>query len=61
MTLNFATNGGMFTDQYGPVGLFIQDGKTNKNINNSNGKGNLNWKPNGVFYITEDHEPKSRF
>lgn len=57
LTLNFAMNGGMFTEQFGPVGLFIQDGKTIKNINNSNGKGNFNWKPNGVFYITEDNVP----
>jgi uncharacterized protein YigE (DUF2233 family) len=57
LTLNFATNGGMYTEQCGPVGLFIQDGKTIKKINNSNGKGNFNWKPNGVFYITEDNVP----
>jgi uncharacterized protein YigE (DUF2233 family) len=57
LTLTFAMNGGMFTEQFGPVGLFIQDGKTIKNINNSNGKGNFNWKPNGVFYITKDNVP----
>jgi uncharacterized protein YigE (DUF2233 family) len=57
LKLNFAMNGGMFTDLYGPVGLFIQDGKTIKKNNNSNGKGNFNWKPNGVFYITEDNVP----
>jgi uncharacterized protein YigE (DUF2233 family) len=57
LTLKFAMNGGMFTDQFGPVGLFIQDGKTIKKINNSNGKGNFNWKPNGVFYITEENVP----
>jgi uncharacterized protein YigE (DUF2233 family) len=33
-TLIFATNGGMFTDQFGPVGLFIQNGKTIKKIIN---------------------------
>lgn len=57
LTLAFATNGGMFTDQYGPVGLFIQEGKIIKKINNSNGGGNFNWKPNGVFYITNDNTP----
>jgi len=56
-TLTFATNGGMFTDQYGPVGLFIQEGKIIKKINKSNGEGNFNWKPNGVFYITNDNTP----
>jgi len=55
LTLIFATNGGMFTPQFGPVGLFIQDGKTIKKINKSNGKGNFNWKPNAVFYITNDN------
>lgn len=57
LTLTFATNGGMFTDKYGPVGLFIQEGKTIKKINKSNGDGNFNWKPNGVFYITNDNTP----
>ena len=50
--LLFAANAGMFTPEYGPVGLFIQDGKEIHKINNSEGKGNFNWKPNGVFYIT---------
>jgi uncharacterized protein YigE (DUF2233 family) len=57
LKLKFAMNGGMFTEQFGPVGLFIQDGKIIKNINNSKGEGNFNWKPNGVFYITEDNVP----
>ncbi len=57
LTLTFATNGGMFTPQYGPVGLFIQEGKIIKKINKSNGDGNFNWKPNGVFYITNDNTP----
>jgi uncharacterized protein YigE (DUF2233 family) len=60
LTLTFAMNAGMFTEQYSPVGLFIQDGKTIKNINKSNGKGNFNWKPNGVFYITKDNVPVIR-
>jgi uncharacterized protein YigE (DUF2233 family) len=57
LTLTFAMNGGMFTEQLDPVGLFIQDGKTFKNINKSNCSGNFCWKPNGVFYITNDNTP----
>lgn len=54
-TLVFATNAGMFTPEYGPVGLFIQDGKVIHKMNNSKGKGNFNWKPNGVFYIANNN------
>jgi uncharacterized protein YigE (DUF2233 family) len=54
-TLVFATNAGMFSPEYGPVGLFIQDGKLIHKMNNSEGKGNFNWKPNGVFYITNNN------
>lgn len=50
--LLFACNAGMYTKEYGPVGLFIQNGKVLKSLNKSNGKYNFTWKPNGVFYIT---------
>ena len=51
-SLLFACNAGMYTTEYGPVGLFIQNGKVLKSLNKSNGKYNFTWKPNGVFYIT---------
>lgn len=54
-TLLFAANAGMYTPEYGPVGLFILDGKVIHKINSSEGKGNFNWKPNGVFYITNNN------
>ena len=57
LTLTFAMNGGMFNEQLDPVGLFIQEGKTIKNINKSNCNENFCWKPNGVFYITNDNIP----
>ena len=55
ITLLFAANSGMFTPEYGPVGLLIQNGKVLKSLNKSNGKYNFTWKPNGVFYITNNN------
>jgi uncharacterized protein YigE (DUF2233 family) len=46
----------MYTTEYGPVGLFIQNGKVLKSINKSDGKYNFTWKPNGVFYINNDKQ-----
>lgn len=54
-TLIFACNGGMYHPDYGPVGLFIQNGKVLKSLNTSNGKYNFTWKPNGVFYLTNNN------
>lgn len=49
--LLFATNGGMFTPEFKPVGLYIQNGKTISTLNKENGDGNFFLKPNGVFSI----------
>lgn len=49
--LVFAMNGGMYTESYTPVGLFINRGKQNQPINLKNGNDNFCWKPNGVFAI----------
>ena len=57
LTLTFATNGGLYMQDLRPLGLFIQDGKTQKNINKFDGNGNFYLKPNGVFYITTDNIP----
>jgi uncharacterized protein YigE (DUF2233 family) len=54
-SLLFACNAGMYNPDYGPVGLFIQNGKVLKSLNTSNGKYNFTWKPNGVFYITNNN------
>lgn len=56
-TLKFAMNGGMYMQDLRPVGLFIQNGKIQKNINKADGNGNFYLKPNGVFYITKDNIP----
>jgi uncharacterized protein YigE (DUF2233 family) len=50
--LLFAANGGMYTPEQGPLGLFIQHNKTLKALNTASGSGNFHLKPNGVFYIT---------
>jgi uncharacterized protein YigE (DUF2233 family) len=52
--LLFATNGGMFTQDRAPVGLFIQQGKVIHPVDTASGPGNFYLKPNGVFYITGD-------
>jgi uncharacterized protein YigE (DUF2233 family) len=54
--LVFAMNGGMFKEDYTPLGLFIQNQKEISSINKANGKGNFYLKPNGVFYITTNNE-----
>jgi len=51
LSLEFAMNGGMFHDDYSPVGLFIEHGKELKPANTRKGPGNFHMKPNGVFYI----------
>lgn len=54
-TLIFATNGGMYTKDQLPVGLYIQDGKMIKPINRAKGSGNFCIQPNGMYYITNDN------
>lgn len=45
------TNGGMYRDDHGPVGLFIANGEERHAINLQDGDGNFQLKPNGVFWI----------
>lgn len=49
--LIFATNGGIFSKDYTPLGLYIENGKKFFKINKFNGKGNFYLKPNGIFLI----------
>lgn len=51
LSLDFAMNGGMFHDDFSPVGLFIEKGDELKPANTRKGPGNFHLKPNGVFYI----------
>lgn len=62
-TLLFAMNGGMYDAQNNPVGLYIEHGKTLKKLNTHQVKPdkngvvpNFHIQPNGVFYITAQHQ-----
>ncbi|MFP9117831.1 phosphodiester glycosidase family protein [Flavobacterium sp. RNTU_13] len=52
--LLFGMNGGMFQEDFSPVGLYIENGKTIRKLNTRNAGGNFYMKPNGVFYITKN-------
>lgn len=52
--LRFAMNGGMYTRDNSPQGLFIENGHTHTPLDTLSGAGNFYLKPNGVFYITKD-------
>ena len=49
--LTFAMNAGMFTPEYAPAGLYIEDGVLKKRINLRRGHGNFHLLPNGVFWV----------
>jgi uncharacterized protein YigE (DUF2233 family) len=50
----FATNGGMFTPEHAPVGLYIENGRERFPLNRSSGDGNFFLLPNGVFAVASD-------
>lgn len=54
-TLLFATNSGIYTPEYVPLGLHIEGGKVLRRLNNAPssgpGGGNFALRPNGVFWI----------
>jgi uncharacterized protein YigE (DUF2233 family) len=54
--LVFAMNGGMFMQNYTPLGLYIKDQKTITSLNSRTGTGNFYMSPNAVFYITNTNE-----
>jgi uncharacterized protein YigE (DUF2233 family) len=56
--LTFAMNGGMYMPDNSPQGLFIENGNLIKEIDTSSGTGNFYLKPNGIFYVTTNQEPK---
>jgi uncharacterized protein YigE (DUF2233 family) len=67
--LTFAVNGGIFSEQYTPLGLYIEDGRRYYKLNRGDGGGNFFLLPNGVFYVSEkgarvvqtkDYKPESR-
>ncbi|WP_294316471.1 phosphodiester glycosidase family protein [uncultured Chryseobacterium sp.] len=54
--LKFAMNGGMFSINNIPKGLYIENFKVLHPIDTLSGKGNFNLQPNGIFYLTKNNE-----
>ncbi|MBL7976211.1 MAG: phosphodiester glycosidase family protein [Candidatus Kapabacteria bacterium] len=54
--LLFAMNGGMFTQEYAPLGLYIQQQKVLTSLNTKSGFGNFYIKPNGVFWFSTNNK-----
>lgn len=52
-TLIFAVNGGIYSEQFTPLGLYIENGRRYYKLNRGDGGGNFFLLPNGVFYITD--------
>lgn len=52
--LTFAMNAGMYDADYGPIGLYIEEGAELKAANTNEGPGNFHLLPNGVFYWSEE-------
>jgi uncharacterized protein YigE (DUF2233 family) len=49
-TIAFAINGGMYGDDYKPIGYYVEQGNRLSELNRANGEGNFYMKPNGVFF-----------
>ncbi|MFN4224908.1 MAG: phosphodiester glycosidase family protein [Hyphomonas sp.] len=53
-SLIFAMNAGMYHDDRRPVGLYVEDEKTEMGLVKTPGPGNFGMLPNGVFWIDRD-------
>lgn len=65
-TLVFAMNGGIFQEDYTPLGLYIESGVTQYRLNSrKNAYGNFYIQPNGIFYLSKSGKaaivPTSQF
>ena len=55
--LLFAMNGGMYQKDLSPQGLYIEKGKLLSPLDTiQKGYGNFYLQPNGIFYLTKDHQ-----
>ncbi|HEX8150365.1 MAG TPA: phosphodiester glycosidase family protein [Pyrinomonadaceae bacterium] len=45
------TNAGIYSKNYTPEGLHVEEGVTLSPLNLDGGEGNFYWRPNGVFYV----------
>ncbi len=52
--LSFAMNAGMFSSEYAPIGLYVEDGREMVAANTNEGPGNFHLMPNGIFYWSGD-------
>lgn len=53
--LVFATNAGMYMEDYSPLGLYIERGKMLRRLNTvKKASGNFYLRPNGIFLLTKD-------
>lgn len=51
--LTFATNAGMYTENFSPLGLYIEEGKVLRRLNTvQKAYGNFYLQPNGIFLLT---------
>ena len=50
--LLFATNGGIYSRELTPLGLYVEGGRQLAPLSKGQGGGNFFLKPNGVFYVT---------
>lgn len=50
-SLLFATNAGIFSKNFTPGGLHVEQGKVLKPVNTKEGEGNFHLMPNGIFLI----------
>src|SRR3712207_599139 len=48
------TNAGIYSASHTPEGLHVEGGVTLNPLNLNVGEGNFYWKPNGVFYVSEE-------
>lgn len=53
--LSFAMNAGMYHPDFSPVGLYVEQGTEVASLNMADGSGNFFLKPNGVFYVFQNH------
>lgn len=67
--LVFAVNGGIYSEEFTPLGLYIENGKRYYQLTRGDGGGNFFLLPNGVFYVsgegaqvveTLDYQPRGR-
>jgi uncharacterized protein YigE (DUF2233 family) len=54
LDLLFATNAGIYSKDFTPAGLHVEQGEEVRALNLREGGGNFHMKPNGVFYIDAD-------